>query len=105
MTRREKARIACERVAARIREVVPVGLGHWGPVWSLIATPSDAFFDTLAEWEMEDSPTTRSKLEATSAALISAWAEAARQWNEVGRPTLCEPNLRAVEAGVGDLVS
>ena len=105
MIRREKARIVSERVAARIREVSAVGLGNWDLAFELVAEPSDAFMDALREWEANDCPTTRSKLEATSAALISAWAEAARQWNEVGRPTLCEPNLRAVEAGVGDLVS
>ena len=93
------------RVAGRIRAVTPVGLGHWGPVWSLIATPSDAFFDTLAEWEMEDSPTTRSKLEAASTGLIDAWVEAARQWREAGRPPLEEMDVREVEGAVEELVS
>lgn len=94
-TAREKTRIVAERVAARIGKVVPEGLGHWGPVWGLVATPSDMFMDRLKEWETEDSPSTRSKLEAASADLVEAWSEAARQWTEAGRPTL----------EVGELVS
>ena len=105
MIRREKGRIVAQRVAWRISGVVPVGLGHWGPVWSLIATPSDAFFDALAEWQTGDSPSTRSKLEAASADLIETWAEAARQWKEAGSPPLDETNVREFQAGIGELVS
>ena len=105
MTRRDKARIVAERVAARIREVTPVGLGHWEPVWELVAEPSDRFMDALAEWQTGDSPSTRSKLEAASADLIETWAEAARQWKEAGSPPLGETNVREFQAGVGELVS
>ena len=105
MTRREKARTVCERLAARIREVVPVGLGRWEPVWTLVASPSDVFMDALKEWENEDSPTTRPDLEAAFTDLVRAWAEAAHQWEEAGCPSLEETNDREVEAGVGELVS
>ena len=105
MTRREKARIVCKRVAARIREVSPVGLGYFDPAWELVANPSDVFMDALAEWQTEDSPSTRSKLEAASTHLIDAWAEAARQWTEAGRPSLEETNDREAEGAVGELVS
>ncbi len=103
MTRHEKARTVAERVAGRIREVVPVGLGSWGPVWGLIATPSDAFMDRLAEWEATDSPLTRHRLATASTDLVAAWAEAARQWQEAGRPTLNEAD--EVEIETGELVS
>ena len=96
MTRHEQARIVAGRVAARVREVTPEGLGHWDLAWELVAAPSDAFMDRLAEWEATDSPLTRSQLETASADLVEAWAEAARQWTEAGRPTLEE---------VGELVS
>lgn len=92
MTRREKARIVAERVAVRIRKVTPDGLGHWGPTWGLVDVPSDLYMDRLAEWETEDTPITRSELEAASEALIEAWAEAGRQWEAAGRPTHDEPN-------------
>ncbi len=105
MTRREKARIVCERVAARIREVTPVGFGHWGPIWDLVAMPSDVFMDRLKDWETKDSTSTRSKLEAASADLIETWAEAARQWKEAGSPPLDETNLREFQAGVGESAS
>ena len=95
LTAREKARIVAGRVAARIREVAPEGLGRWDLAWELVAAPSDAFMDRLAEWETTDSPLTRSQLETASADLVEAWAEAARQWTEAGRPTL----------EVGELVS
>ena len=85
MTGREKARIVAGRVAARIREVAPPGLGRWGPTWRLVDVPSDIFMDALKDWDTEDSPTTRSKLEAASAELIEAWAEATRTWEAAGR--------------------
>ena len=91
MTRHEKARILAERVAARIREVAPEGLGRWDLTWELVAAPSDAFMDQLAEWEATDTPVTRRQLTTASTALVAAWAEAARQWQEAGRPTLDEP--------------
>lgn len=86
--RSEKARIVAARVAERIREVAPEGLGHWGPAWDLVGTPSDAFMDRLAEWEAADSPITRSHVETTGGALVAAWAEAARQWKEAGHSAL-----------------
>ena len=96
MTRHEKARIVAERVVRRIREVVPAGLGHWGPSWGPVAVPSDMFYDRLREWEAEDTPDTRSKLEAASTALIDAWAEVGRQWNEAGRPGFDKIDEKAV---------
>ena len=95
MTRHEKARIVAERVARRIREVTPKGLGHWGPTWGLVDVPSDVYMDALAEWETADTPTSRSELEAASAELIEAWADATRTWEAAGRPTHDEPEERS----------
>ncbi len=95
MTRHEKARVVAERVASRIREVAPEGLGHWGPTWGLVDVPSDVYMDALAEWEEADTPATRSTLEAASAALVGAWAQAGREWEEAGRPTHDEPEERS----------
>ena len=91
MTRREKARVAAGRVADRVREVTPEGLGRWDRTWGFVAVSSDAFMDALAEWETEDTPTTRTELEATAAAFIGAWAQAGREWEAAGRPTHDEP--------------
>jgi len=101
----ERARIVAERVADRIREVSPEGLGHWKLAFEIVATASDTFMDALAEWEAEDSTVTRSHLEVASADLIGAWAEAACQWKEAGCPTLEDTNVREFQVGVGELVS
>ncbi len=106
MIRREKARIVAQRVAARIREVAPAGLGHFDSAWELVGNPSDVFIDALAEWETEESSDMRSKLEVASTDLIEAWAEAARRWKEAGSPPLEKANdVSAVETDVGALVS
>ena len=97
MTRHKKARIVAERVAARIREVAPEGLGHWHPAGDLVVPKADAFLDRLAEWETTDSPGTRARVETAGAALVEAWAGAARQWEEAGRPALGETD--EVEVG------
>jgi hypothetical protein len=104
MSRREKTRIVAGRVAERISEATPSGLGHWGPVWGLVATPSDAYMDALADWEAEDSILTRLALEAASNDLAEAWTEAGRQWEAAGRPTHDASTIGKVEADVGELV-
>jgi len=90
MSRAEKARIVAVRVCVRIGELVPEGLGHWHPAGDLVVPQSDVFFDRLKEWETEDTPSTRSKLEAASTALMAAWVEAGRQWEAAGRPQVRE---------------
>ena len=98
----------CDRMAACIREVVPVGLGHWGPVWTFVADPSDRFMDALKEWEAEESPSTRSKLQGAIADLVKAWKEGVRQWEAAGSPPLPEPKQKsAVKAAIAveELVS
>lgn len=89
----ERARVIAGRVAARVREVAPPGLGRWDLTWDLVAAPSDAFLDSLSEWEEADTPTGRSELSATATALVEAWAESARQWEAAGRP---EPEVITV---------
>ena len=103
MKAHDKARVVAGRVTARVREVAPPGLGHWDLAWELVAQPSDVFMDALADWRAEDSFTTRMALEAASTVLVAAWAEAARQWEEAGRPTHGETD--DVEVGAGELVS
>ena len=102
MTRREKARIVAERVVRRIGELVPDGLGRCGPSWSLVAVPSDVFFDRLKDWEVEDTPATRSKLEVASADLIEVWAEVGRQWEAAGRPSLDKIDEKVVAPSQAD---
>ena len=99
----ERARIVAERVADRIREVSPEGLGHWKLAFEIVATASDTFMDALAEWEAEDSTVTRSHLEVAGADLIGVWAEAACQWKEAGCPTLDKTNVKTVEVDVEKL--
>ena len=102
----EKARIVCRRVSALIHEAVPAGLGHWGPAWTFVADPSDVFMDALAEWEAEESPSTRSGLQGAIADLLKAWKAVARRWKEMGSPPLPEPEQRAaVKGAVEELVS
>ena len=99
MNRREKARVVAGRVAARIRDVSPEGLGRWAPTWGYIGAPSDAFIDALKDWEKVDSPSTRRRLESAIDALVEGWKEAARQWHDAGRPCLAQ-----AEPGIGATV-
>lgn len=86
MDRHKKARVIAERVAARVREVAPPGLGRWDLTWNLVAAPSDVFMDALAVWQEADTPATRSELATASTALVTAWSEASRHWERAGRP-------------------
>ena len=80
MTRRERGRTICRRVAAKVQEVTPPGLGEWEPAWSYVAEPSDRFLDLLDVWLYEDTPRTREDLQEAADALVRAWREAGRRY-------------------------
>ena len=61
----ERGRILAEKVARRIGEVTPAGLGRWGDAWTLVEEPSDAFLDALAAWECHRIPPRPERLSKT----------------------------------------
>lgn len=81
----ERGCLICARVAKRIGEVAPKGLGHWEEAWDIVAGPSDEFFDRLHEWESRDAPDTRAALEAAVNEFVRAWRRAAQAWETAGR--------------------
>ena len=85
---RERGRIVADRVSRQIREVAPAGLGHWDPVFTLVATESDVFCDRLMEWTHEDTPDTRNRLEIATADLVEAWRRAGQAWELAGKPAI-----------------
>ncbi len=82
----ERGCLICARVAKRIGEVAPRGLGHWEGAWEIVAGPSDAFLDRIHEWEADDAPETRAALEDAVNDFVRAWRVAAALWEAAGRP-------------------
>lgn len=84
----ERGRVLCQRVARRIGEVAPVGIGKWAPAWSMVSHASDDFLDRLWEWEGGDTPGSRAALTAAAASLVRGWRRAGVAWEDAGRPLL-----------------
>lgn len=97
----DRGRAICLRVARRVAEVVPPGLGSWDGSWDLVAGPSDAFLDRLNEWEREDTAHTRAELEAAVNDFVRAWRRATEAWEAAGRPTATvEGRVPALAGGI-----
>lgn len=86
LPRGERSRVVCERLARRIHEVAPDGLGRWDPALEIVREPSDAFLDALDRWLDTDTPENRADLQDGADALVRAWREAGRRWEAEGRP-------------------
>jgi hypothetical protein len=86
MTTEERTRYVCRRLTERVGEVAPPGLGKWDRAWEVVADPSTAFLDALREWEGEDTPKSRARLQAAADAVVKAWRLASQEWEARGRP-------------------
>lgn len=86
MTRGERERLICRRVAERVRKVAPEGIGHWDPAWDYVAAPSDRFLDALDVWLGDDNEETRSHLQAAADDLIQAWMKAGHEYESMKQP-------------------
>lgn len=86
MTRAEIVAEVCRRVTKAVGEAAPPGLGRWDPAWELVAEPSDAFLDALADYQATGSRDAEERIQRTANELVAAWREAALQYREVGSP-------------------
>jgi hypothetical protein len=84
----DRGRLVCDRVARRIAQEAPAGLGHDPKVWELVARPSDAFLDALRAWEDADNTATRAALNHAVDELVSAWRRAADAYGHAARRPL-----------------
>lgn len=98
LAREERCRVLCRRVAERVREVTPSGLGRWDPALELVREPSDGFLDALDAWLDRDDPDTRARLRVATGDLVRAWREAGRRWEAEGRPGAESAGRRGVPA-------
>ena len=86
MTNDELRRHICGKVARRISEVAPQGLGRWDDAWDRVREPSDAFLDALAAFLEADTPETRDRIQRAADTLVRAWRLAGQEWEAHGRP-------------------
>jgi hypothetical protein len=100
MTKRRDGTRVARWVTERVAEIAPAGLGRWAPAWELVEGPSLDFLDALGTWEETGAPEDMEEARRTAAGVVAAWREAARRWEEAGRPTTTtRPEPEPVEAG------
>lgn len=88
MTREGRRRLICQKLARRISEVVPPGMGRWDEIWDRVAEPSDRFLDALEAFLHADTPETRRHVYAAVDELVHTWRRAGQEWEALGRPQL-----------------
>ena len=86
MTIGERRRRICEKLARRIGEVTPDGLGRWDEAWERVREPSDRFLDALTAYLEEDAPETRARVQRAADDLVRAWRSAGEAWKAQGPP-------------------
>lgn len=86
LLRRLREQRECQRVAERIHEVTPEGLGKWDPALEYVREPSDAFLDALDAWLDRGTSEARRDLQEAADALVRAWREAGQRFEAEGRP-------------------
>lgn len=86
MTREKRGKVVCQRVAEKVREVTPPGLGRWDRLMEFVLEPDNRFFDALAVWLDHDNATTRADLQDAADNLVRAWRAAGRRFEAEGRP-------------------
>ena len=82
MTRAEAARKLCERLARDVAAIAPVGIGYWDQAWDIVARADAEFVAELSAWEATGSESARTKVRAAYHAVLDAWREAVRQYEE-----------------------
>ena len=82
MTRAEAARKLCERLAQDVAAIAPVGIGYWAEAWEIVAAADASFVILLSAWEATGSEADRTKVRAAFNAVLDAWREAVRQYEE-----------------------
>jgi len=86
--RREWSDSLCRRLCRAVARETPTGLGYWDGAWRLVEVPSNKLLDTLNEWEGRGTPASREDAIKRAAEVLEAWRDAARRWEEAGRPDL-----------------
>lgn len=86
MTRSEYRRRICKKLARRIAEVTPAGLGTWDEAWEIVADPSNRFLDALSAFLESDTRETRRVIQEVADELVRAWRRAGQAWRRVRPP-------------------
>ena len=88
----ERVRQVAERVAEKIGDVTPAGLGAHGWDFSraYVQPHEDPYLDALNAWAKEDMPDTREALQRAAELYVGAWKRAGEEWEAAGRPQVRE---------------
>ena len=80
--RQERGHRLCQRLAGRIADVAPRGIGHWDRAWEIVDGPSAAYVIALTSWEADPSDLTMQRVTDTYERVVEAWRQAAAEYAE-----------------------
>ena len=78
--RRERGTELCSRLAKRVAEIAPAGIGRWDRAWDIVAEPGAKFIVALTAWEAEPSSVTKERIRITYNNVLRAWRRAVAEY-------------------------
>ena len=77
---RDPGAALCRRLAERIAEIAPVGLGQADWVWEMVAEPDASFVITLSAWESDPSEEAKARVKEAYNSVLDVWGRAAAEF-------------------------
>ena len=79
---RDHGAALCRRLAERIAEIAPEGIGQVDWVWEIVAEPDASFVITLSAWESDPSEEAKARVKDAYNAVLDAWGRAAAEFEK-----------------------
>ena len=80
--RRDSGTALCHRLAARVADIAPEGVGRWDRAWDIVAPADVAFMIALNAWESDPTENTKDCVKAAYNDVLDAWRRAAAEFEE-----------------------
>ncbi len=78
--RRDRGTALCRRLAGRISDIAPEGIGRADWVWELVAEPDASFVISLSAWESDPSEEAKARVKDAYNAVLDVWGRAAAEF-------------------------
>ena len=74
----------CRRLSSAVAALAPRGIGRWERAWEIVGPADSEFMIALTAWEADPTDAPMARVESAYKAVLCAWAEAIREYEEQG---------------------
>ncbi len=80
--RRDSGTALCHRLAARVADIAPEGIGSWDPAWDIVGGPDADFMLALSLWEAGPDEEAKARVKEAYKAVLDAWRRVAAEYEQ-----------------------